>query len=254
MFTKRPSPTELMAQQKLDAKDTTQNVYRINPKTGAIEPMGSVEKGSHFATEPPPPTPHYSAQDRYDETGTPHSGILNTLTGQWTPTPGQGSVHAAPGAAKAQEAAAKKKDAIDTLNQLDQAIDAARPYVGPGAGRVTSVEQLVGNADPKAQALGVKMLLGKMKIDAALGGMRAAASPQILARWDNLLANNITPEGLHAATQAMREIMGGGGTSSAPSPSPTPPGKIVVTAPDGSPHTFDTQAQANRFKQLAGIK
>ncbi len=31
-------------------------------------------------------------------------------------------------------------------------------------------------------------------------------------------------------------------------------GKIVVTAPDGSKHPFDTQAQADAFKKLAGIK
>jgi hypothetical protein len=31
-------------------------------------------------------------------------------------------------------------------------------------------------------------------------------------------------------------------------------GKITVKAPDGSSHTFDTQAQADAFKQLAGIK
>lgn len=31
-------------------------------------------------------------------------------------------------------------------------------------------------------------------------------------------------------------------------------GKIVITAPDGSKHPFDTQAQADKFKQLANIK
>jgi hypothetical protein len=31
-------------------------------------------------------------------------------------------------------------------------------------------------------------------------------------------------------------------------------GKIVVTAPDGSKHPFETQSQADHFKQLAGIK
>jgi hypothetical protein len=31
-------------------------------------------------------------------------------------------------------------------------------------------------------------------------------------------------------------------------------GKIVITAPDGSKHPFETQAQADHFKQLAGIK
>lgn len=36
--------------------------------------------------------------------------------------------------------------------------------------------------------------------------------------------------------------------------SPSPAGKIQVKAPDGSVHPFDTQAQADAFKKLAGIK
>jgi hypothetical protein len=39
-------------------------------------------------------------------------------------------------------------------------------------------------------------------------------------------------------------VGGTGGTS----------GKIIVTAPDGSTHPFDTQAQADKFKKLAGIQ
>lgn len=34
----------------------------------------------------------------------------------------------------------------------------------------------------------------------------------------------------------------------------TPAGQIIVTDPNGTPHPFDTQAQADAFKKLAGIK
>ncbi len=47
------------------------------------------------------------------------------------------------------------------------------------------------------------------------------------------------------------------GTSAQPAvatPAPVTAGKIIVTAPDGSVQPFDTQAQADRFKQLAGIR
>ncbi len=38
------------------------------------------------------------------------------------------------------------------------------------------------------------------------------------------------------------------------SPAAPPAGKIIVTAPDGSPHPFDTQVQADAFKKLIGAK
>lgn len=157
---------------------------------------------------PKEPTQHFVAQDRILD-GKPVAGTLNTNTGVWTAHPEQGSVHPAAGAAGAATEARHKAEAIDTLNQVDQAINEAQQFLGPGAGRVTSIEQMIGLADPRAQKLGTKLLIGKMKVDAAIGGVRAAASPQLLQRWDNLLGTHVTPDGLRASVQALREVMGG---------------------------------------------
>lgn len=125
------------------------------------------------------------------------------------PTPK--ATKAAPGAGQASQHEQAKKDALGSLDQLDQAIDAAAPFVGPGAGRVSKLEQLVGNPNPAISALGTKLLLTKMQVDhAAAGTVRAGASPQILSRWDNLLSQHLDPQNLKASVQAMREILGGG--------------------------------------------
>ncbi len=121
---------------------------------------------------------------------------------------------------------ADRKSGLDALSQLDTAITDATPFIGPGEGRVSTVEQMIGNPDPKLQAMGTKMLLTKMKIDAAIGGARAAASPQILARWDSLLTQKLTPEALHATVQAIREIIGGTGAAT---------GKRIVYDMNGNP-------------------
>jgi len=124
----------------------------------------------------------------------------------------------APVPAAMQLEQSKKSAALASLNQLDKAIEDAKDLIGPGSGRISSIEQTVGNPDPKIAALGTKLLLAKMQVDAGIGGTRAAASPQLLARWDNLLAQKLTPEALHASVQAMRDIIGiapaGGGISS----------------------------------------
>lgn len=149
--------------------------------------------------------------------------LVNRGAGTASPITQEGTgevVKAAPSAGVAVKDA-DKKHAIDTLNQVDVAIDNAKDLIGPGAGRVSTLEQMIGNADPRVNALGTKLLLAKMQVDAGIGGARAAASPQLLARWDGLLSQKVTPEGLKASIQAMREILGG----SAPPQASTPPAK-----------------------------
>jgi hypothetical protein len=192
---------------------------------------------------------HYSLQPEIDpKTGAQTGRFLgfNSKTNKFevvegvTPT----ATKAAPGIAKTAEEEKTTKDALGSLDQLDAAIDASAHLIGPGAGRVSNFEQIVGNPDPKLSALGTKLLLAKMRVDhAATGTVRAGASPQILARWDKLTSQNLDAPNLKATVQAMREILGGQAA-----------GQIIVTAPDGSTHPFATQAQADKFKQLAGIK
>lgn len=161
----------------------------------------------------PEPADHFTFMPKYDENGK-QVGVIrgNTKSGELSDA-GNQITRPTAGAGQAAQHEAAKKEALGSLDQLDQAIDAAKDLIGPGAGRVSSLEQMVGNADPKIAALGTKMLLTKMQVDhAAAGTVRAGASPQLLARWDNILATKVTPEGLKAAVQAMREIIGGQAT------------------------------------------
>ena len=58
---------------------------------------------------------------------------------------------------------------------------------------------------------------------------------------------------LNQASTYLNSAMGSG-TFTGSAVRPAPAGGIVVTAPDGSQHAFATQAQADAFKQLAGIR
>ncbi len=160
------------------------------------------------------PTNSYQLQPEVDAEGKQTGRFLgyNTKTNAWEPVKGEGpgATKAAPGAAAAATEARSKKDALDTLRQLDAAIDDAKDLVGPGSGRVSNLEQMAGSADPKIQALGVKMKAAKMRADHAItGSVRAGASPVLLQQWDNILANKVTAEGLKAGVKALREILGG---------------------------------------------
>jgi hypothetical protein len=140
---------------------------------------------------------------------------VDRRTNQWTQPGGAGptATKTAPGQAELNTRAADQTEATRTLNLLDKSIDDASSMIGPGEGRVSNIEQMIGNQDPKIQRLGVFMKAAKMKIDGLMGSRRAAASPYLMKQWDNLLANNITPEGLKSAVEAMREVVGGAGVS-----------------------------------------
>lgn len=120
-----------------------------------------------------------------------------------------GTEFAAKPTAQMQTHEMAKGEASDVLNQLDQALNDAKDLVGPGQGRISNVEELIGNQDPRLNTLGTKMLAAKVKVNAALTpSARASMTPAALAAWDNLLANKITPEGLKATIQAMRDVVG----------------------------------------------
>jgi hypothetical protein len=199
-------------------KPTTHLVPVAGPKGPIYQNEADAEGQPVYEKPTKDPSDHFSPVPQYDEQGRP-IGTMSFDTRRGTAAPVVGPdgqpliTRATPGAAQNATKEQGKRDALGALDQLDQSIDAAAPMIGPGEGRISSLEQMVGNADPKIQALGTKMLLAKMKVDAGIGGMRAAASPQLLSRWDNLLANKVTPEGLKAAVQAMREIVGGGADS-----------------------------------------
>lgn len=201
-----------------------EDVYSIEPKTGKYVKTGQVPKGSHFTNQPNPPQDHFTPVPLFDATGTHQTGTgaFDTRTGQiahniMTPGVAPGAPpqpvisRAAPGAAQAAQEASSTKKALDILDQLDTSIDAAKPYIGLGHGQATNIEQMAGVGSPEAQALGAKMKAAKMAVDHAItGSVRAGASPLLIQQWDNILANKVTPQGLHAGVQAMREVLGGG--------------------------------------------
>lgn len=155
---------------------------------------------------------HVTPVPQYDADGRPIGTFaFNTTNGTMTAVnaPGGGAAitRPAPGAGQIATQDHHKELARGTLDRLDHDIDAAASQIGPGAGRIADFEQWAGSGNPALQTLGTRMLLAKMQVDAGIGGMRAAASPQLLSRWDSLLANKVTPAGLHAAVQVMRELV-----------------------------------------------
>lgn len=95
----------------------------------------------------------------------------------------------------------------------------------------------VGSDTSRAQALSlIKANQSPDARKASLEGIRGAVSSQINSR----IGNNKVLKNMYGQQQ---EDAPKGGT-----------GKIIVKAPDGSEHPFDTQAQADQFKKMAGIK
>lgn len=179
--------------------DTTQLVPEVDPKTGQ-------QTGRYFA---------------YD----PKKQSFNVITSPAQPS----ATKPAPGAAQQAQTDEARSTASGILNQLDQSINAAAQYIGPGRGRVSNLEQMAGAANPTVQALGVKMKAAKMAVDHAItGSVRAGASPLLIQQWDNILANKITPENLHAAVQAMREILGAGKPGATGTAAGTTVGRFTV--------------------------
>ncbi len=213
---------------KMTTPTKSEGVFQQNTKTGAVERMvngqwmpwqGDVPPGSHWMTAAQPPGPQYSVQGVTLPDGSGGLIRLDTKSGAVSPVTLPTGMTAGKPNAQVQVKAEDRKRAAAGLDQLDAAINNAQQFIGPGAGRVSTIEQMIGNPDPRVQALGTKMLMSKMTIDAGIGGARAAASPQLLQRWDNLFSQKLTPEALHATVQAMREMLNAGQTAPAPSSS-----------------------------------
>ncbi len=170
---------------------------------------------------PPQEQPTHQLVPEVDATGKQTGRFLgyNTRSNAWEPVKGEGpsATKAAPGAAQDANQTRMVKEAVDSLGQVDKSLDAVKDLVGPFEGRGQTVEQMIGDADPKIQAFGTKLLLAKFRVDhAATGTARAGSSPAILAKWDNLLSQKVTYDGLKSALQAAREILQGSGGSSGP--------------------------------------
>lgn len=161
------------------------------------------------------PAQHYSEpKDVWNpKTGQfePAATTFNTSTGAYEPVKGvapSGAHKAAPGAAQEAAWTSKRTDAVNKLSIVDKSIDAARDLIGPGQGRVATFEQMLGNPDPRISDLKTKLLSIKDQVAGALTMSNRQPSPVVLKRFDELLGTQLTPESLHAATNALREMLG----------------------------------------------
>lgn len=124
-------------------------------------------------------------------------------------TPKAGDEYAARPTASVQDKERSKADAMKTLNYLDEDINTIGAKLGPIGGRISDLEQQFGNADPYISRLAARLTAAKMLVDAGIGGMRGAASPGLMARWDKVMALPLNPQNLHETVQVMREMLGG---------------------------------------------
>ncbi len=228
------------------AQQTSEAVFQQNPRTGTVQRLvdgqwvdwkGDVPKGAHFMSVPAPPTEsgHYQLQPEVDPKTGQQTGKFfsfdtrgNKLGPVSVPTEGPAATKAAPGATQIASKEYAKADARTTLEHLDNDIDVAERHglLGPSAGRIADVERWIGSSDPAANTLAARMIAAKMQVDAGIGGMRAAASPQLLARWDSIMSAKMTKDNLHAAVKVLRELVA--------SPNETPAQSTAPTSPAGS--------------------
>lgn len=215
---------------KLDqagATDNSQAVFRQSPRSGSVERLvngqwvawnGDVPKGSHFMTEPAPAQSSFQLQPEVDPKTGAQTGrffSFDTKNNRFSlvdaPTGGPAGTKAAPGAAQAVTKEASKKEAQTTIEHMKADIDEADKagLIGPTAGRVSDLERMIGSSNPVATRLAGRMIAAKMQVDAGIGGMRAAASPALLKRWDDILSAKMSKENLLAAAQVMQDMVGG---------------------------------------------
>lgn len=164
------------------------------------------------------------------------------------------------------------------LAMYDQVDAIAEEWKGAGLGVLSRANLKIameGGQGPKAAAIANRLTgqIGQLTSDIATieqGGLtptneaRAVAEKSMQAWWGTGTIKAMTAQGRtnmrirETARQDQTPFVGGNTTpSGAPAPTITPvakPGAITVTAPDGSTHPFDTQAQADAFKKLAGIR
>ncbi len=207
--------------------DNSEAVFRQDPASGAVDRLvdghwlpwtGDVPKGAHFMTKAAPEKGAYQMQPEVDPaTGKPTGRIFsfdshnNRLGFAQLPEGAEGpkGFKAEPGAAQAVTRENAKAEARTTLGHLVDDINAADKagVIGPGAGRVADFERMVGSSNPVASRLAARMISAKMQVDAGIGGMRAAASPSLLARWDNILSSKMTKENLTQAVSVLQDMV-----------------------------------------------
>lgn len=168
-----------------------------------------------------------------------------------------------------QQQETASRNALDNINFIRQAVKnpEIQKQLGPIMGRLGNAEQAIGTAaglSPEAEKL-AQELRTRMRYfvfqegKAVLGGrlpsnlMKSLEESSGSVKMDPSMLKGAL-SGAEGSAQSIldnadRQRFGGKMRSR-----DMRSGKITVTAPDGSSHPFDTQAQADAFKKLAGIK
>lgn len=131
-----------------------------------------------------------------------------------------------------------KSDARKTLSKLETDITEADKagVIGPAGGRISDIEQHIGNPDPKLSKMVTRFIAAKMQVDAGIGGIRAAASPQLLARWDAVSNQNLTADNLRSAVEVFKDLVAADDADNPPANtrmSATGPGGAKMYSDDG---------------------
>jgi hypothetical protein len=146
--------------------------------------------------------------------------------------------------------------AADQINDMKAIIQRNPTLFGPGYGQTTEFKRWVGGQSPDAQRFVAARTIAGDHLAGTFGGRSEAA----LTALDNAAGQfKDNPEAALAGLDQLagannRFLKAGTVTTTGNRASGRSTGKISVTAPDGSIHPFDTQAQADTFKKLAGIK
>ena len=240
--------------------DTAAETARHNR---AIEASGAgaAERSGYFTM-----TPVYDAQGR------PVGAVrLNARTGEITTVqPGEmGGVTARPPGTLGQQTIANEAS-LDSLARLKEMFDqGAKNDIGPAEGRARSLGQKVPGGmlvtERFANFEAATRAFQNAMIKAITGAqMSEPEAKRIMGQIPNTNDNPTVWQAKY--TQSVknmedleRRTRTDRGVQSAPAgrgPGPVggASGQIVVTAPDGSKHPFASQAEADAFKKLAGIK
>jgi hypothetical protein len=147
--------------------------------------------------------------------------------------------------------------AADQINDMKAIIQRNPTMFGPGYGQTTEFKRWIGGQSPDAQRFVAARTIAGDHLAGTFGGRSEAA----LTALDNAAGQfKDNPEaamaGLDQLAGANNRFLRAGTvkTTGNKAAGHSDGGKISVTAPDGSVHPFETQAQADTFKRLAGIK
>lgn len=206
-FQVAPTPEQLAANENVVTNATA------GPKASAAGKIAGAQAAAQEAN-----TSHGSIEPQFDTEGNPQAPvIIDRVTGKVTPVPAS-PTQAPPGAAQRAQKATEATAAISSVDRLDNLIDQAKAngLLGPGAGRYYNAlakfgttQGLPGGGKEVDDLIGqikAAIVFTKGRVDAGIGGARAAASPFFLRQWEQL-AQQSSPEMLHGLTKTMRDSL-----------------------------------------------